>query len=42
MAFAETPALSGPFARERDASPSARDGVDDVRLLPDGSAVLVA
>jgi hypothetical protein len=34
--------LSGPVARERDASPSARDGVDDVRLLPDGSAVLVA
>ena len=26
----------------RDAAPSARDGVDDVRLLPDGSAVLVA
>ena len=35
--------LTLPVARERDdASPSARDGVDDVRLLPDGSAVLVA
>ena len=42
MIVAGTTAPSGPVARERDASPSARDGVDDVRLLPDGSAVLVA
>lgn len=42
MAPADALALSGPVARERDASPSSRDGADDVRLLPDGSAVLVA
>ena len=42
MAFAATNAPWAPLANERDASPSARDGVDDVRLLPDGSAVLVA
>ena len=42
MAATGTIVESGPLANERDASPSARDGVDDVRLLPDGSAVLVA